>query len=95
MNVDINKLSINTKNIVYLILLIGQASWVVFMVFANQRSIETMNKRSFNSIETMNKRSLNRYNRGMNLGKDHEFRIWEIEAFMNFSKGEKNTVNKN
>ena len=32
MNIDVNKFSANTKNIVYLVLLIGQAAWVVFMV---------------------------------------------------------------
>lgn len=76
MNVDINKFSANTKNIVYLVLLIGQAAWVVFMVFANQKAIQT--------TET---RSEKRYKRGMELGKDHETRLRKLEAFASYTKG--------
>jgi len=78
MGLDVNKISNNTKNIVYLILLIGEAAWVVFMVFANQKEIQLTEKRS-----------QKRYEREMKKASDHEKRIREIEAFMNYTKGGK------
>ena len=82
MNLDINKISSNTKNIVYLIMLIGQAAWVVFMVFANQKEIQTTDARSEK-----------RYKREIEFSKDHESRLRKIESFMNYSKG-KNSKEK-
>ena len=76
MNIDVNKFSANTNNIVYLVLLIGQAAWVVFMVFANQKAIETTESRSEK-----------RYKRGVGIGNDHENRIRKLEAFANYTKG--------
>ena len=76
MNVDINKVSNNTKNIVYLVMLIGQAAWVVFMVFANQKEIQT--------TEDRNEK---RYKRVLEMEKDHEVRLKTLEAFENYTKG--------
>lgn len=76
MNIDVNKFSNNTKNVVYLIILIGQAAWVVFMVFSNQKAIQTTEVRSEK-----------RYKREMELCKDHENRIRKLEAFASYTKG--------
>jgi hypothetical protein len=81
-NVDINKISSNTKNIVYLIMLIGQAAWVVFMVFANQKEIQTTDSRSEK-----------RYKREIEFSKDHETRLRKLEASMHFNEG-KNSKEK-
>jgi len=76
MNIDVNKFSNNTKNIVYLIILIGQAAWVVFMVFSNQKAIQTTELRSEK-----------RYKREMEMSKDHEIRLRKLEAFASYTKG--------
>ena len=76
---DIEKISTTTKSVMYLILLIGQAAWVIFSVYANEKAIVVNDARSEK-----------RYKRGMELGKDHEIRLRKIEAFANYTKGASN-----
>tara|TARA_R110000751_G_scaffold46884_3_gene105079 strand:+ start:141 stop:380 length:240 start_codon:yes stop_codon:yes gene_type:complete len=76
MNLDVNKISSNTKNIVFLIMLIGEGAWLVFSIHANEKEIQLTEKRS-----------QKRYDREMKKSNDHEKRIRIVEAFMNYSKG--------
>ena len=76
MNVDINKVSNNTKNIVFLIMLIGEGAWLVFSIHANEKEIQLTEKRS-----------QKRYDREMKKANDHEERLRSVEAFVNYSKG--------
>ena len=78
MNLDVNKISSNTKNIVFLIMLIGEGAWLVFSIHANEKEIQLTEKRS-----------QKRYYREMKKSNDHEKRIRIVEAFMNYSKGKK------
>ena len=64
MDVNIEKISNTTKNIIFLVMLVVEAAWVVFMVYANKEAIITTDARSEK-----------RYKRGMKMGTDHEQRI--------------------
>ena len=76
MNLDVNKISSNTKNIVFLIMLIGEGAWLVFSIHANEKEIQLTEKRS-----------QKRYDREMEKANDQEGRLRSVEAFMNYSKG--------
>jgi len=76
MEVNVDKLSSTTKNIVYLIMLVAQAAWLVFMVYANEKAIHVTDARSEK-----------RYKRGMEVATDHEKRLRNLEAFSNYLKG--------
>ena len=74
---DINQISNTTKNVVYLIMLVVQVAWVVFMVYANKEAIGATDARSSK-----------RYKRGMEVAKDHEARLRNLEAYSNYTKGQ-------
>jgi hypothetical protein len=75
-NVDINKISDNTKSIAVLVMFIVEGAWLVFSIQANEKEIQLTEKRS-----------QKRYEREMKKANDHEKRMRYLEAFMNYSKG--------
>lgn len=76
MSVDIDKISSNTKNIIGLVFLIGEAAWLVFSIQANEKEIKLIEKRC-----------QKRYARVTKNINDHEERLRTIEAFMYQTKG--------
>ena len=88
MNIDINKISNNTKSIVVLVMLIGEGAWLVLSIHANEKEIQITDARNEKEIQITDARSEKRYKRGMVYAKDHESRLRKLEAFMNFNKGE-------
>lgn len=76
MNVDINKISDNTRSLAVIVMLIVEAAWLVFSIQANEKEIKLTEERS-----------QKRHDREMKTSKDHEQRLRSIEAFMNYSKG--------
>jgi len=73
---NINSISNTTKNVMYLVLLIGQAAWVIFSVYANEKAIVVNDARSEK-----------RYKRGMQFGKDHETRLRKLEKRITYIEG--------
>ena len=81
MNVDIDKISNSTKSIAVIVMLIVEGAWFAFSVKANEKEIRLTEERS-----------QKRYEREMEKATDHEERLRDVEAFMNYSKGKK--INK-
>jgi hypothetical protein len=75
-NVDINKISDNTKSLAVIVMLIVEGAWLVFSIQANEKEIKLTEKRS-----------QKRYEREMEKAVDHEESLRAVEAFMNYSKG--------
>ena len=80
MSLDIEKISNNTKNVIGLIFLIGEAAWLIFSIQANEKEIKLIEERS-----------KKRYEREMKRINDHESRLRNIEAFMYEQKGRLNS----
>ena len=57
-------------------MLVAQAAWLVFMVYANEKAIRVTDSRSEK-----------RYKRGMEVATDHEKRLRNLEAYTNYLKG--------
>jgi len=76
MSIDVDKISSNTKNIIGLVFLIGEAAWLVFSIQANEKEIKLIEKRC-----------QKRYAREIKNINDHEERLRTIEAFMYQTKG--------
>lgn len=76
MSIDIDKISSNTKNIIGLVFLIGEAAWLVFSIQANEKEIKLTEERS----QKRHEREIKKIN-------DHESRLRSIEAFMYKEKG--------
>ena len=94
---DINKISTTTKNVFYLIMMIGSATTAYYKIFENEREIVLLKKELLEEINDLKEdilidgkihehRSDKRYSRALGMGKDHEFRLRKLEEYMNQDK---------
>jgi len=87
---DINKVSDTTKNVFYLILLVGQAVLAYAQIYSNQSDITQLKIDIDKDFELYSKRSDKRYKRALNMGKDHEERLRKVERDLTFIQGKEN-----
>lgn len=87
MNVDIDKFSSTTKNIFYIIILVGQAVLAYSQIYSNQSDIIQEKKDREAAFNIQAQRSDKRYKRATVVGDDHESRLRDLEEFASYIKG--------
>lgn len=89
-NINIDKLSSSTKNIVYLVILVGQAVLAYAQIYSNQSDISQLKIDIQKEFLLQSHRSDKRYKRAMELGKDHETRLRRLEQTITYIRGKEN-----
>lgn len=85
--INIDKFSNATKNIMYIIVLVGYAVLAYSQIYSNQSEIEQSKLDSKNEFIIQSERSDKRYKRAMMLGADHEERMRVLEKDIIYIKG--------
>ncbi len=86
-DINIEKVSSTTKNVMYLIILVGQAVLAYAQIYSNQSDIRQLKIDIEKEFTLQAKRSDKRYKRAMFLGEDHEKRIRKQEKDLTYLQG--------
>ena len=86
---NINKITDTTKNVLYLVILVAQATLAYVQIFANKDNLEIFKKETAREHQLTKDRGDKRYKRAVIVLEDFENRLRKLEAFMNQKKGER------